>query len=312
MTTSSAPPLFTTTGSPLNTPLDRSYQTSKITPSPSTPKDEQPDYLIVDSDQLYYVLTPSTPPPRAQVLLVGPFASERSHAYRLWARWARYLAAQGFDVLRFDFRGVGESTGAFENHSFTSWEADIHECVSFLRARSTLPLFLHGVGMGALLSSRLFNQGLGEALLLWSPPVSARAMLYDTLRMRMATDFALHRNAPRRTREDYIAELESGQLVEVEGFLWSERLWRESENYPLTLPPAVGDTSSSERPWSVIELDRRASDLMPVSAKMAGVPTKKTRPGTAPPSLNSSLGAFFEPSCAWLHETATKRVAVRP
>ena len=85
---------------------------------------EQADYLSLDQQQLYYVLHPTGLPLRARVLLAGPFASERPHRYITWVRWARYLASHGFEVMRFDYRGVGESTGRFEDFGFCTWSND--------------------------------------------------------------------------------------------------------------------------------------------------------------------------------------------
>jgi predicted alpha/beta hydrolase len=59
--------------------------------------------------------------PMARVLLVGPLASARHYSYTYWVLWARYLAQRGVEVLRYDYRGVGESEGVFEEMSFDHW-----------------------------------------------------------------------------------------------------------------------------------------------------------------------------------------------
>src|ERR1043165_4811232 len=75
--------------------------------------DEEPGYLSVGSDQLYYVHHRASGTKRGGVVIAPPFASERSDSYLTCVRWARQLAAIGFDALRFDYRGIGESTGDF-------------------------------------------------------------------------------------------------------------------------------------------------------------------------------------------------------
>ena len=136
-------------------------------PKASNPEHlEEADYLLIGQEQLYYVLHPTILPLRGRVLLAGPFASERPHRYIPWVRWARYLASHGFEVMRFDYRGVGESTGRFEDFGFHTWADDLHLCADWLQRRSpAAPLIIHGLGMGALLGERLFAQGVGNALL---------------------------------------------------------------------------------------------------------------------------------------------------
>ena len=85
---------------------------------------ENAGYLDFNGEQLYYVLH-RVPNPKGAVVLVSPFATERPESYVPWARWARCLAANGFAALRFDYRGVGESTGSFAKMSLPEWREDI-------------------------------------------------------------------------------------------------------------------------------------------------------------------------------------------
>ena len=78
---------------------------------------ERAGYVESRGSQIYSVLH-GVADPIARVLLVGPFASERFASYVPWVRWARYLASRRIEALRFDYRGVGESAGTFEDASF--------------------------------------------------------------------------------------------------------------------------------------------------------------------------------------------------
>src|SRR5271166_4017319 len=95
---------------------------------------EQAGYFEVPGAHLYTVLH-SVADPVARVLLVGPFASERQNSYGPWVRWARYLAARKIEVLRFDYRGIGESTGVFEEMTFATWCEDVELLADWLRSR---------------------------------------------------------------------------------------------------------------------------------------------------------------------------------
>ena len=268
---------------------------------------EEADYLKQGDDQVYYVLHSPTGPRLGQVLLAGPFASERPHTYISWVRWARFLANHGFEVLRFDYRGVGESTGRFEDLAFTSWLEDLRLCAQWLgRQGESCPLTLHGLRLGALLAARAFEDGLGDALLLWSPPASAQEMLHDTLRRRLATDFVLEGNARRKSREDYIAELEAGRLVEVEGYLWSKGLWKQSPDFTLT-PPKAGNFTpadrTQDRPWEVVHLDRTAGCL---SNPYGTTFTPRAR--TRPQPLNPDLTDLFTTNLRWIRQAVAGTV----
>ena len=80
---------------------------TEIQRDPASSLAERAGYFPVYGAHLYTVLH-EVPNPVARVLLVGSFASERHTSYLPWVRWARYLAEQQIEVLRYDYRGVGE------------------------------------------------------------------------------------------------------------------------------------------------------------------------------------------------------------
>jgi hypothetical protein len=215
-------------------------------------------------DQLYVVLH-GAEKPVAQVLLAGPFPSERTFSYLPWVRWARYLARRGFQALRFDYRACGESTGDFRKQSLRGWMEDIKACIAFLQAQTPgLPLVLHGLGFGGLLAAKLFSEDTGDALLLWSPPNSGREAFRGALMRRLAIDFGLFKAGQRKSWKDYMAELEQTGAVDVEGYACSRDLWQEGNQFPLITPPASGQpgTQSELRPWKLVNLDKGAEPLV--------------------------------------------------
>src|ERR1700691_4478826 len=123
-------------------------------PQSKTTLPEEAGYRTVAGAHLYTVLHGATTPV-ARVLLVGPFASERQNSYLPWVRWARHLAARNIEVLRFDYRGVGESLGLFKDIIFKDWHADLQFLTDWFASRTpALPLILHGLEMGALLAAK--------------------------------------------------------------------------------------------------------------------------------------------------------------
>jgi alpha/beta superfamily hydrolase len=225
---------------------------------------ERAGYFSVSGAHLYTVLH-EVPDPLARVLLVGPFASERHNSYLPWVRWARYLAARQIEVLRYDYRGIGESTGIFEELSFTQWSEDVALLADWLKQRSAhTPLVLHGLELGGLLAANAFDQGIGDAVLLWSPPASAHQALRSTL-MRWVGLEHLYKPADEvKSASAYIRELEQGASIEVEGYQWTSGLWRDS--FQLRLPASMTDDATAtlayQKPVKIVKLDRQAAPLV--------------------------------------------------
>jgi pimeloyl-ACP methyl ester carboxylesterase len=236
-------------------------QTHDATP---TRLPEQAGYFAVPGAHLYTVLHQVTDPV-ARVLLVGPFASERHFSYHPWVRWARYLAARRIEVLRYDYRGVGESTGAFEDMSFEDWREDAKLLAEWIQSRSPgVPLLLHGLEIGGIFAANLFDEGCGDALLLWSPPATANQAMRSSLMHWSWLEQLYESKENRKSAAENIREMEQGSLIEVQGYRWSGRLWRDS--FQCALPASMADeamvSQSYDRPVKIVKLGKEAAPLV--------------------------------------------------
>ncbi len=244
-------------------------------------------YLERGALQTYVVEHCPERPKKVVVVLAGPMSLERSCGYLTWVRWARTLACNGFVVVRFDYSGVGESTGAFAEQTFDTWGDDLRAVVGAARRRyPDSRLFINGLRLGALLGQAVDGC---DGLLAWDPPANGRVMLSDMLRRKLTADY-VERVSNRGTYEGYVRALESGALLEVEGYPWSGSLWSSADRHAF----------APRGPCHVIHLDGRPPDRLPEGRHAEAVRIGSPPFWLQPRSLVADVGQLFERSLARL------------
>jgi uncharacterized protein len=84
---------------------------------------EQPIWIDCNGDRMLGIHTRGAVRRGVGVLIVTGGPQYRAGSHRQFTLLARRLAADGYDSLRFDVRGMGDSTG--EPRSFTELDDDI-------------------------------------------------------------------------------------------------------------------------------------------------------------------------------------------
>jgi pimeloyl-ACP methyl ester carboxylesterase len=210
------------------------------------------EFLDLNGEQIYFIChEPADNITQATVIIARPFGHERTSAYLTLTRWARFLAMSGLRAVAFDYRGCGESSGAFDDFTFEDWEEDLEYVFHICRERFPRnAFFLSGLRFGAILASRVFSRALGDGLLLWNGPDSVRSILNEILRMKLSIEALAGIPNIKLSRQSYIAELESDRRIYVGGQFWTKRLWKNSSLCTLVRPD-----ENEARPWIEIRLN---------------------------------------------------------
>ncbi len=105
------------------------------------------------------------------VVLCYPIGLEYIRSHRTFVQLASRLSRGGFHVLRFDYFGTGDSSGADEDADVAQWLSDIRSAIGEVRSLSrSSEVILVGLRFGATLAYLTATQMTGiREVLLWEP-----------------------------------------------------------------------------------------------------------------------------------------------
>jgi exosortase A-associated hydrolase 2 len=165
-----------------------------------------------------------------------PCFEEKLWTHRVFVSLARELAARGYHVLRFDPMGHGDSDGDFEQSTVTTRLSDLACAVGTLRQEIGVDagISLLGLRLGATLAATHAERDPEIAsLVLWDPVTDGAPYMQEVLLSNLATQSAVHQQI-RFTREDLVAQMRSGQTVNIEGYALSHALYDEVSRLQIT------------------------------------------------------------------------------
>jgi uncharacterized protein len=164
------------------------------------------------------------------VVVCAPLFDEKLWSHRVLVNFARFLAARGVSVLRFDYYGDGESDGRFEEASVSTRVRDIHDAVEFCcREAHVSRVHLVGLGYGATLALLATLEQCPDSIagvVAWSPVIDGERYLNDILRAHLSAQMLVHRKVI-HDRPALIEQILRNESVNIEGYEIARPLFAE-------------------------------------------------------------------------------------
>jgi pimeloyl-ACP methyl ester carboxylesterase len=194
------------------------------------------------------------------------------------------LVAKGFDCLRFDYTGGGDSQGSCEDGSVRQWLADIASAEALLSKRSGCSkICLCGFGFGGLLAAAHAAGCEAEALVLWESVVDGRSYCRT-----------LRENHSAWLRGSFVKATKLDKKLQAMGFVASADLERQMRQWRLTDLPLC----RAHRVFAVVQDGSSDQAVIVEHLRRAGISVETCAPGDALP-LRPMRAAI-----AWLERIA--------
>jgi len=227
---------------------------------------ENPLFLERDGERLFAVHhRPAAPRHRAAVIC-HPLAEEKLWSHRVLVSFARELASAGFDVLRFDFRGEGDSDRRFEDADLETRVSDAAFAIETLRrlAPGATDLTLVGLRLGASVAAAAVSRRTDVSrLILWDPVVDGSAYMQNFLRLNLMAQMAAHRRVV-EDREALTARIRGGGSINIEGYALTAPLFEQVSLFRL-----ADALTSFDGETLLVQIDAADAPLKPELAALA-------------------------------------------
>lgn len=205
------------------------------------------------------------------IICCSPIFEEKQLSHRVMVEFARLAACRGYQVLRFDYFGDGESAGEFADTSLATRREDIQAAIDHVRREfSPGRIFLLGLRLGATLAMLAAVRADELAgVVAWDPILDTGRYLHNLLRSNLSQQMVLH-NRVLHDREALVARLAAGETVNIDGYDLGGALYHEAQENELKesqqwhLPLLVVEFSKKDTPRAGIAAliaDNRTADI---------------------------------------------------
>jgi len=169
---------------------------------------------------LFYALhMPKSEPVKENTwLFCNPFFEEKIFSHGILVQFARFLAAKGYGVMRFDYEGDGDSEGEYNSIDIPKWCDDTLDAVELLRQlypQATISLF--GLRLGALTAGLVARQVRIRSLLFWEPVHDGKKFMADYRKINL-TSHLFTSEKEVKDRESLIRDLKTDSTINIAGY----------------------------------------------------------------------------------------------
>jgi len=177
------------------------------------------------------------------IVLCYPGPQEYMRAHWAIRRLAGLLCQTGFATFRFDYFGMGDSSGEGGEGDVSQWKADIHMAADELMEMADVrEVSIVGLRLGGALAVAACNEGLHvRDLVLWDPVVSGKQYVKELqgLHSRVVSDM-----------EGSVRDRDTDELL---GFPFPSEMKKGIERIDLLNSPPCG----SERVFLIVSEERK-------------------------------------------------------
>jgi len=102
------------------------------------------------------------------IIMCHGFSGNKNEEHDMFVHAAKKFCESDFTVLRFDFRGLGESEGDFVDMTISEEVSDLKKAIDFISEQGYNNIGVLGLSLGASVSVLGWNKKI-KTLVLWSP-----------------------------------------------------------------------------------------------------------------------------------------------
>ena len=153
------------------------------------------------------------------IIMCHGFTGTKGDVHSKFYKAAKKFCKNGFAVLRFDFRGSGESEGEFVNVTVSSEVSDLKAAIKFMKKQCYERIGVVGSSLGGAVSIIGYNKNI-KTIVLWNPVTNLRQTFIDS---------GLIPNVQKLEKDGFLIFRDSGKEFKI-----GKKFWRELETLDMS------------------------------------------------------------------------------